>query len=259
LVLKGITVGALLCLVAACANAPRPAPTRAAPVAVPDAFVARVEALALLQTLNADLLSHDSATQTLERWCGDHRLAAPAQIVAERVQGMEQAPTPEQRAELKVGPAEQVRYRRVRLRCGALVLSEADNWYVPSRLTPHMNELLESTDTPFGKVVLPLHFQRHTLSATLLWLPLPVGWEMQPGARRGPTPFQVPDKVLQHRAVLVLPDGMPISEVVETYTGNVLAFLVVNPCAAVPLNQYSSPQTRCTHADVLIAIPALRH
>jgi hypothetical protein len=43
------------------------------------------------------------------------------------------------------------------------------------------------------------------------------------------TPFQVPDKVLQHRAVLVLPDGMPISEVVETYTGNVLAFLVVNP------------------------------
>ena len=243
--LQGFAVGALLCLAAACANAPRPTPTGA----VPDAFVARVEALALLQTLNADLLSHDSATQTLERWCGDHRLAAPAKIVAERVQGIEQAPTPEQRAELKVGPAEQVRYRRVRLRCGALVLSEADNWYVPSRLTPQMNELLESTDTPFGKVVLPLHFQRHTLSATPLWLPLPRGWEMQglageraagggpaggrpagsPAASRDATPFQVPDKVLEHRAVLVLPDGMPISEVVETYTGNVLAFLVVNP------------------------------
>jgi hypothetical protein len=46
---------------------------------------------------------------------------------------------------------------------------------------------------------------------------------------KGAIPFEVPDEVLQHRAVLVLPDGMPISEVVETYTGNVLAFLMVNP------------------------------
>lgn len=239
--LQDFAIGALLCLAAACANAPRPTPPSTSTLTrtVPDAFVARVEALALLQTLNADLLSHDSATQTLERWCGDHQLASPAKIVAERVQGIEQAPTPEQRTELKVEPAEQVRYRRVRLRCGALVLSEADNWYVPSRLTPQMNELLDSTDTPFGKVVLPLHFQRHTLSATLLWQPLPKGWEMGRAASGGPaggrpaggdaTPFQVPDKVLEHRAVLVLPDGMPISEVVETYTGNVLAFLLVNP------------------------------
>jgi hypothetical protein len=30
--------------------------------------------------------------------------------------------------------------------------------------------------------------------------------------------------VLEHQAVLVLPDGTPISEVVETYTEQVLAF-----------------------------------
>jgi hypothetical protein len=34
----------------------------------------------------------------------------------------------------------------------------------------------------------------------------------------------VPERVLEHRAVLSLPDGTPISEVIETYTGNVLAF-----------------------------------
>ena len=223
-VLQDFIGGALLCLAAACANAPRPAP----PGAAPGAFVARVEALALLQTLNADLLSHDSATQTLERWCEDHRLASPARIIAERVQGADREPSLEQRVGLKVAPAEQVRYRHVRLRCGALVLSEADNWYVPSRLTPQMNAQLESSDTPFGKVVLPLHFQRHTVSAKLLWLPLPEGWETQPRSIRNATPIQIPDKVLEHRAVLVLPDGMPISEVVETYTGNVLAFLGVN-------------------------------
>jgi hypothetical protein len=33
-----------------------------------------------------------------------------------------------------------------------------------------------------------------------------------------------PHEVLEHRAVLTLPDGTPFSEVVETYTGEVLAF-----------------------------------
>ena len=36
--------------------------------------------------------------------------------------------------------------------------------------------------------------------------------------------LQVPERVLEHRALLALPDGTPISEVIETYTGNVLAF-----------------------------------
>jgi hypothetical protein len=29
---------------------------------------------------------------------------------------------------------------------------EADNWYVPSRLTPDINKTLDMTDTPFGIV-----------------------------------------------------------------------------------------------------------
>src|SRR5450631_3356329 len=66
----------------------------------PDSFVARVEALALLQTLNAALLSHDSATLTLERWCAGHRLASPPRIVALRIPDVDKPPTPEQRREL---------------------------------------------------------------------------------------------------------------------------------------------------------------
>jgi chorismate-pyruvate lyase len=191
----------------------------------PDSFVTRVEALALLQTLNADLLSHDSATLTLERWCAGHRLASPPRIVAERVAGVDKPPTDEQRRELGVTATDAVRYRRVNLRCGDVVLSQADNWYVPGRLTAEMNRLLEATDTPFGRAVQALHFQRHTLSAQLLWLPLPDGWEMNPGAdAAGSGKLVAPAGVLQHRAVLTLPDGTPFSELVETYTGNVLAF-----------------------------------
>jgi hypothetical protein len=201
----------------------------------PDSFVARVEALALLQTLNAELLSHDSATLTLEHWCDLHRLASPARIVAARVTGMDKPPSPEQRRDLGVGPTEPVRYRRVRLTCGAVVLSEADNWYVPGRLTPAMNKLLDTTDTPFGKAVQALQFRRHTLSSTLLWSPLPQGWEMHASAAGGgAAELPIPAKLLVHRAMLTLPDGTPFSEVVETYTGSVLGFALPRPPFPVP-------------------------
>jgi hypothetical protein len=200
------------------------------PASWPGSFVARVEALALLQTLNADLLSHDSATMTLEHWCDVHRLASPPRMVAVRVPNMDKPPSPEQRRELGVGAAEVVRYRRVKLLCGAVVLSEADNWYVPGRLTPEMNKLLDTTDLPFGKVVQTLHFQRHTLSSTLLWHPVPEGWETNASVATDETAtLSMPPKLLEHRAVLSLPDGTPFSEVVETYTDKVLAFPVPRP------------------------------
>ena len=194
-----------------------------------DDYTTRLEALALLQTLNAELLTSDSATLTLDRWCATHKLAEPAQIVAERVDGADEAPTSEQREVLGVGPTEPIRFRRVRLKCGAHVLSEAQNWYVPARLAPDMNRVLDTTDTPFGRAVKSLNFRRRTLSAKLLWSPLPKDWEMGAAANDNTPPnadgvLKVPHAVLQHRAVLTLPDGTPFSQVIETYTGDVLAF-----------------------------------
>jgi hypothetical protein len=191
----------------------------------PDTLTTRVEALALLETLNADLLSNDSATLTLDRWCDAHKMASPAKIVADLVHGGDKAPTDEVRQLLGVSATDPVRYRHVRLHCGAHVLSEADNWYVPARLTPDMNRLLDTTDTAFGRAVQALHFHRRTLSAKLLWSPLPQGWEMGaalPAAGSGP--LQVPPQTIEHRAVLSLPDGTPFSAVVETYTNEVLSF-----------------------------------
>jgi hypothetical protein len=196
----------------------------AEPARWPDSFVARLEALALIESLNADLLSHDSATLTLEHWCADHRLADPALIVATRVRDVAKPATAALRAALDVTLGEPLGYRRVKLKCGDHVLSEADNWYVPARLTPDMNHVLETTDTPFGKAVAALHFRRHTLSAELLWWPLPKGWEMGVTPEATAAALAVPEHVLEHRAVLSLPDGEPFSEVVETYTGEVLAF-----------------------------------
>lgn len=191
----------------------------------PDTPLVRVSALAILQSLNADLLSHDSATLTLDRWCSDHKLADNAKIVAEPVKGVDKPATAEIRAALKVNATDKIGYRRVRLMCGERVLSDADNWYVPSRLTADMNKALETADAAFGRVVKPLNFQRHTLSAKLLWQPLPKGWDMgaaTPAA--SDAALDMPDHVIEHKALLSLPDGAPISMVVERYTRHVLDF-----------------------------------
>lgn len=145
----------------------------------PDTVLARTQALALLQTLNANLLSRPSATLTLERWCADHAIAAEPRVVARRDPTADKPLPDDARAKLAVGADEPVRYRRVKLACGEHVLSEADNWYVPSRLTAAMNEMPDTTDTPFGKAVQALHFRRQTESVELLWSPLPDGWEMR--------------------------------------------------------------------------------
>lgn len=187
-------------------------------------FVTRLKAALLIETLNAELLSHDSATSTLERWCATYSLAASPKIVAARVFTVDEPPTDELRRDLRVTPAHAVRHRRVKLLCGTLVLSEADNWYVPARLTPEMNKLLDTTDTPFGRVAKSLDFRRHTISVRILSPVLPDGWEtMSPARIEELGEPCLPARLLEHRALLTLPDGTPFSEVLETYTGSVLS------------------------------------
>lgn len=197
----------------------------AAPSEWPGTLEGRMAALTEIQTLNAALLSRDSATLTLDDWCARHGLASPATVIAERVKGQDREASEEVRAALHVTATDVVRYRRVRLRCGTHILSDADNWYVPARLTPEMNAALDGSDAAFGRVVQPLHFQRHTLSARLLWSPLPDDWDQHEFLEATTTPtLEIPEHVLEHRALLTLPNGTPISEVIESYTREVLAF-----------------------------------
>ena len=187
-------------------------------------FVRRLEALALLQTLRADLLGHDSSTAVLQAWCEAH--GPPGlKIVAEHDPKAERAPSAAAGEALGLKPGQAVRYRRVKLACGKTVLSEADNWYLPASLTSEMNHTLDSSDAPFGAVVRPLAFRRRFLSAELLWKPLPDGWEKGAGTcspKACASPLSIPAHVLQDTAVLTTPDGKPFSFVAETYTAAAL-------------------------------------
>jgi chorismate-pyruvate lyase len=194
----------------------------------PDTPLGRVAAVAVVETLNARLLASASATATLEAWCGEHRMASPARLTAALVRGVEKPVGEAQRALLQVSPTEPVKYRRVRLACGGHVLSEADNWYVPGRLTAEMNRVLETSTTPFGRAVAGLHPVRQTLSAQVLWSPLPAGWDLTVGAARPAADsggaLAIPPALFRHRALLYDDQRRPFSLVVETYTGEVLDY-----------------------------------
>src|SRR5262249_17748972 len=102
----------------------------------------------LAQKLSADILASSSATLALEKWCADHAMAPEPRTVGRLVRGDARPASAGKIARLG---STDIKYRRVQLYCGTHLFSEADNWYVPSRLTPAMNRLLDETDTPFGK------------------------------------------------------------------------------------------------------------
>ena len=162
---------------------------------------------ALIAALRSRILAAHSATLALEGWCADYKLAGEPRLVAERIPIADKPLTPAQRARLAIGPDEPVRYRRVRLACGDRVLSEADNWYVPARLTPEMNATLDGTRTPFGRVVRPLSPVRSTIDVRA------------PVQQADPGPD---DPLFEVDAVLSTGAGQPFCEVIETYLGGAL-------------------------------------
>ena len=162
-------------------------------------------------SLRAALADGDSTTLVLERWCAAHGLACPGGLVAQRLPGRMRPPGRARRRRLALSAHEPVRYRRVLLRCPAIVLCEAENWYVPGRLPAWMNRLLDRTTIPFGRVVEPLGFRRHRLS--LVSLRLPSGDAGSPLRRHG---------VLRQEAMLTRSDGLPFCDLVETFTSTLL-------------------------------------
>jgi hypothetical protein len=154
-----------------------------------------------IERLRSDLLGATSATQVLTQYCTTLKLASPPVIRALRDPLAIAAPA-EVRAALKAGAGETIRHRRVRLACGEHVLSNADNWYLPARLTPEMNRQLDESEIPFGTVVRPLNFHRRTLEAA---------------AASGA------EAVLRIRALLLTADEVPFSLVIENYSPELVA------------------------------------
>ncbi|GCE81326.1 hypothetical protein [Komagataeibacter oboediens] len=187
---------------------------------LPDTALDRARVLLAVQELEITLLTHPSATVALEDWCASHHMADRPVVVARKMIPTGPDPVPARvRADLGASATQPIRHRQVQLVCGTHVLSVADNWYVPDRLTADMNATLDGTDAAFGHVVAGLHFSRDRLEFTRLWSP----WPGSPHDTAGViTP---PAQIVRQRAVLRDARGQPFSEVVETYTDQTLSFM----------------------------------
>lgn len=217
----GVTVGIVW---------PRPVPPQPDPSG---RLVTHLRLYAAHELFNSTVLASPSATATLTTWCSDHKLAEPAQIVAQPVPDASNPVNAEQRALLEVDAQEPIEYRNVRLRCGDQVLSVAENWYVPSRLTEQMRRELKETTKPFGQVIAPLNPSRSTLSAISVWAVLPHQWELKSSAElreyalgnSQEIDYQADRTILVHNAVVRRgADRLPVSLVKENYKQALLAY-----------------------------------
>lgn len=147
--------------------------------------------------LAAQLAVNDSASVILKAECAQMAPGQTLRSVPLNTASPPHLPGISQR--LKVGHLKALKRRHVSIRCGVIELSNAWNWYVPSRLTPEMNVLLDKTETPFGLVTRSLNFSRESETG------FPV--TLEPGI------------ILQHRALLYRGrDHTPFAYVIENYT-----------------------------------------
>jgi hypothetical protein len=198
----------------------------------PTDITARLEATIFLQSLDVELLTSDTEELALDRWCTVHGLLSGSEMRIDRVIDAEESPSEAQRRTLAVSGNERVRHRKIRALCGATVVLEADEWFLPASVSSQLDAQLENSNWPFDANVEALHFKRRILSDTLLWPQLP---ELQrsPSEKGGPATQAVqplPAWVLKHHVLVMLPDGRPFAEIQENYTGSLLAF----PCPTLP-------------------------
>lgn len=188
----------------------------------PNTYVARLQAVALLQTLNAEILASASATRALEAWCRTHQLEDEPRVVIERVPSQPRPWRPEHEQWLSPRLGEKVTHRRVQLRCGPRILAEADNWYLGSRLTPEINRVLDTTNTPFGTAIASLDPYRRTIAVRLMWAPLSAWWDDGIDLSSEAPTLPIPESLFEHRTVLYTREQTAVSFVEERYKRSLL-------------------------------------
>jgi chorismate-pyruvate lyase len=163
----------------------------------------------LLHALSERILRSNSATEELERWCGE-RAIGDGRIVALCARNAVPEICDDESLEA-LYPCDvrgQTKFRSVQLATAGIVVVEALNWYFPGRLTLEMRETLETTNIPFGRVVKLLKPKRRTF---LVRRCTP---EQMYGTK---APIDPTAMAFEHRAVLYGEGDAPLAVVHERF------------------------------------------
>ncbi len=173
---------------------------------------------AMAQDLDKRLSKGTTATATLQAWCEEHSLSTGAITVICHHQGNAVALGQDVLEALKVLPGEPIVYRRVQLVRADVPLVEAENWFLPQRLLPRMNETLATTKLPFGQVIAPLAPSRRTL------------YRCFPSYALDQDGQQPPEVILEHTAVVISEGGVPLALVKERFRSELVSFSLPGEC-----------------------------
>ncbi|WP_146604528.1 hypothetical protein [Rhodoplanes roseus] len=158
------------------------------------------------EELSGRLLLTQLATRALEGWCRERGIADGHIVVRRHDAPAAEALDPTSLAALGGDPSG-LTFRRVDIRLAGITLVDAANWYFPERLTPAMRERLRG-DTPFGETIAALKARR-----TTFFVGIADRDAIEAAVRHG----DAAAPIFEHRAVLALADGTPLSVVHERY------------------------------------------
>jgi uncharacterized protein YjiS (DUF1127 family) len=183
------------------------------------------KAAALVRELSDHLLHASTATEALHAWCVAHGISAgPITAVKQRPDRRRYADD-DVLDELRPERHERIAYRCVRLVRGLVVLSEADNWFIPERLPPEVRSALAATDMPFGAAIARLRPSRRTYSVRFPEL----STASEAGTGGCPAGLSPSTPILEHKAVVLDQNRQPLSVVSERYCAALLSGVETRP------------------------------
>jgi uncharacterized protein YjiS (DUF1127 family) len=177
------------------------------------------KAAALVRELSDHLLHASTATEALHAWCAAHGLSAGPITAVKQDPDRRRYADDDVLDELRPARHERIAYRCVRLVRGLVVLSEADNWFIPERLPPEVRRALETTDMPFGAAVARLRPSRRTYFVRFPELSI----ASEAGSDGGPAGLSPSMPILEHKAVVLDQNRQPLSVVCERYCAGLLS------------------------------------
>jgi chorismate-pyruvate lyase len=170
-----------------------------------------------LHKLSELILSANSATEMLERWCLESEIAdSPVVALCARNAPVEAMDSDSLEALYPQAAGKTTRFRCVRLAASGIVLVDALNWYFPENLTVDICHQLETTDIPFGRAIKNLSPTRRTFLVR----------RCTPDQLLSAEANEDPDfTAFEHRAVVYGRRGKPLAVVHERFR-TVLVFRV---------------------------------
>ncbi|QRM32458.1 hypothetical protein [Microvirga sp. VF16] len=138
-----------------------------------------------------------------------------------------------------VAPAASVSvdFRQVHILRGALALAVAQNWFVPQRLVAGMENVLQTTDLPFGAVIARLRPSRRTLAAHIQ--PLTADPSEDPSQLSAPTRHAQPAIILEHTTVILSEAGTALALVTEPFFSDLVSIAATQLSSSRGLDERS--------------------